>query len=161
MSDHDLLDAFTTFFDDLPDAVRTEISFVLVTLAHDGAVETESVIDYEQAARGLFGGETQFGRLGNLISAAAVIDVYFAGDPRGRFAPVLSELEQLQADQRGNPLRLVRDRYVERLEAVEGARRHWLELRRTVLAPAAIGAALIPGSVPDTRRSDAGRVSRA
>jgi hypothetical protein len=89
MSDQELFDALSTFFDDVPDAVRSEISFLLVTLASDGAIEPGYETDYERAARDLFDGETQLGRLGNLVGAAAIIDVYFARDPQGRFAPVL------------------------------------------------------------------------
>jgi hypothetical protein len=155
MSDQKLFDALSAFFDDVPDAVRSEISLLLVTLASDGAIEPGGETDYERAARDLFDGETEFGRLGNLIGAAAIIDVYFAADANGRFAPVLRQFP----DQRGRPLASVRDRYSERLDAIETARRDWMNLRRTVLAPAAISAALMPGLVSGATGSDTGHPS--
>jgi hypothetical protein len=159
MSDQKLLDALSTFFDDVPDAVRSEISFLLVTLASDGAIEPGDETDYEQAARDLFDGETELGRLGNLISAAAVIDVYFAGDPQGRFAPMLQQFERLQGDQQRASLELFRNRYSERLAEIDTARRDWANLRRTVLAPTAISATLIPGFASSAGNSSGDRPS--
>jgi hypothetical protein len=160
MSDHDLFDALAGFFDDIPEAVRTEIAFVLVTLASDGAIEPGSQIDYEQAARDLFNGETRFGRLGNLISAAAVIDVYFAGEPQGRFAAMLTAFERRRADRRSKVPQWLGDRYAAQVQAIENARDAWAELRRSVLAPAAISAALTPGMISAPAAStDRGRAA--
>jgi hypothetical protein len=148
------LDAFTRFFDDLPDVVRAELSFVLVTLTAEGAVEIELMTDYEEAARGLFASETHFGRLGDLISAAAVIDVYFAADPRDRFAPSLRRIDLL-AGAPAHALKLLRDRYAATLAAIHDARRAWEELRRTVLAPAALSEALQTTEEPTDERHPA------
>ena len=156
MSDHDLFDALAGFFDDIPDAVRAEIAFVLVTLASDGAIEPGAEIDYERAARQLFSSETRFGRLANLIHAAAVIDVYFAGDPQGRFAAMLTAVDRLRADQRSKVPQALRDRYAAQVQAIENARRAWTDLRQTVLAPAAISAAMMP-AVASTPAASAGR----
>jgi len=159
MSAQDLFDALSTFFNDVPEAVRIEMSILLVTLAGDGAIGPDDQIDYEQAARVLFDGETQFARIGNLIGAAAMIDVYFAEDPRSRFASVLKQCEQRHAGAGRNSLNLVRERYADRLAAIERSRRAWATLRRTVLAPASISAALTPPFNPDARPSDAGRLA--
>src|SRR5271169_5539917 len=64
---HDLI----AFFDRIPDAVRAEISLLLVALADDHPVESEEVHTCERAARGLFNAESRLGRFGNLIDAVA------------------------------------------------------------------------------------------
>jgi hypothetical protein len=144
MPKRDLYDTLSEFFDDAPDVVRAEISSLLIVLGSDGTIDTESVVDQEQVARSLFDAQTQFGRMGNLIGAAGVIDVYFAVDPQNRFAAMLKRSERSHDEPGADRLAFVRERYADRLAAIERARRDWMELRRTILAPAAIGEALMP-----------------
>ena len=144
MPQRDVFDHLTAFFDGLPDAVRAEISLLLVVLGDDQAVDAEGWIDCEPAARGLFNAQSRFGRLGDLIKAAGIFDVYFATDPCDRLAPAGNGGRQSQA---------LRSRYAGKLAAIEKARADWNVLRQTSLAPAAISAALLPSFAPASRHT--------
>src|SRR5215467_2830925 len=61
------------------------LSALIVTLAEDAQLESPTS-DCERAARALFNAETRIGRIGNLISAVAIFDIYFAIDHDARFA---------------------------------------------------------------------------
>jgi len=148
MPDQNIFDDLTAFFDSVPDVVRAEISLLLVALTDEHTVETEDWSKYEQVARGLFNARGRFGHYGDLINAVAVFDAYFAADPRER-------LGLLCADDGNKQLTLLRDRYADRLTAIEQARDKWETLRQTRLSSLAISAALMPqfdsGSKPNPR----------
>jgi hypothetical protein len=155
MPDQNIFDDLTAFFDSVPDVVRAEISLLLVALADEHTVETEDWSKYEQVARGLFNARGRFGRYGDLINAVAVFDAYFAADPRDRLGPTIERLGLLCADDGNKQLTLLRDRYADRLTAIEQARDKWETLRQTRLSSLAISAALMPqfdsGSKPNPR----------
>jgi len=125
-----------TFFDDIPDIVRAELSALMVTLAEDDQLET-TMNDYERAARALFNAETRVGRIGNLISAVAIFDVYFAIDHDARFG------QQPGLKSNHTPGEAL-DRFATRRDAIGLARQMWQARRDTTLSAAAIAAALVP-----------------
>jgi hypothetical protein len=140
MPQRDVFDHLTGFFDDLPDAVRAEVSLLLVVLDDDQPLEADGWIDCEQVARGLFGAHSRFGRFGDLIKAVGVFDVYFAADPYHRLAG-------------SGQTQMRRSQYAGKLAAIEKARGDWHALRQTSLAPAAISAALMPSFAPTPRHT--------
>lgn len=146
MPEPDIFDALSGFFDDMPDAVRTEISLLLTVLAEDRPVEIEGWADCESAARGLFNGQSRAGRIGDLIKAVGIFDVYFAADPRER-------LGLPRTAGRGNRSAIPQGRYAALLVAIEQAARNWETLRQTTLSAAAIHAALTPAPKRATRES--------
>jgi hypothetical protein len=153
--DQNIFDDLTTFFDDAPDAVRAEISLLLVALTDEHCVETEDWSNCEQVARGLFNARGRYGCFGNLINAVAVFDVYFAADPHDRLGPTIERLGLLCADDGDKQLESLRNRYADRLTAIEQARDKWEPLRHTGLSSLAVSAALMPqfdsGSKPNAR----------
>jgi hypothetical protein len=150
-----LLDAFVVFFDGIPDAVREELSFFLVALTDEERIYQDEPPDYERAARALFSAQTRIGRIGNLIQAAAIFDVYFSADLDQRFAASARHPEIA-----GGSSRLVAafGRRADRINAIAAARDEWHMLRRTTLSPAAISAALI---APDVSRRNHGQPEAA
>jgi len=139
-----MFDAFTEFFDDIPDVVRHELCVLLVTLADEGSAERGA--DYEREARALFNARSQVGRFGDLINAVAVFDVYFAADAGKRFEPTGPRRNVIPG---GNGSRdAAQSRYGDRLSAIATAQRRWRELRNTTLSSAAIGAALMSAPRP-------------
>ena len=142
MPDAPIFGQFAAFFDGLPGIVRAEISLVMVALAGDAFIDLDEEFDYEAAARGLFNAQTRLHRLGNLINAIAVLDVYFAGDPRKRLGTLLERYEQLCKKRKDTSLKLARDQCAARLAAIEFAGVEWARLRETELATAELGAAL-------------------
>jgi hypothetical protein len=142
MSDNALFGELATFFDDLPDVVRAEISFLMVALAGDQFLETETGQDYERVARGLFNAQSRFGRFGSLINAIAVFDVYFAADSRKRFRSLIQSVDPRPAGQTDTQS-AARARCAERLAAIERARGEWAALRQACLTARAISAALM------------------
>jgi hypothetical protein len=144
MSQRDVFDHLTTFFDGLPDVVRAEISLLLVVLADDQPVDADGWIDCEQVARGLFNAQSRFGRFGDLIKAVGIFDVYFAADPYDRLAPAGSGDRQSEARRR---------QYAAKLAAIEKSCRDWHALRQTSLTSAAISAALMPSYAPASRHT--------
>ena len=79
-----LLNVFETFCDDLPETVRDDLQFMMVMLS-DEDLTVDEVGNIDERARALFGARTFIGRIGNLISAVSIFDVYFALDPGQRF----------------------------------------------------------------------------
>jgi hypothetical protein len=140
----DVLDEFAAFFDGIPDAVRNELAFFLVTLSDEWRAEPEAPLDYERAARILFDAETRTGRISNVISAAGFFDVYFSLNAGERF-----KTNGSQASQTSNAAGL--PWAASRLAAIEAASKQWHELRRTTLSPAAIAATLLPPDAPRSR----------
>jgi hypothetical protein len=57
---------------------------VIAALSGDEFIDLSEDFDLEYVARGLFEAPTRRRRLGNLINVIAMLDVYFAGDPRPR-----------------------------------------------------------------------------
>src|SRR5262249_53914959 len=98
-----------------------------------------------ERARALFGAQTFIGRIGNLISAVAVFDVYFALDPGERFGLDKSKRDFDEPQSNANQLR-IRDHYADRSKAILAAKQIWMELRRTTLSPEAIATALRPAN---------------
>jgi hypothetical protein len=158
MSQRDVFDHLTTFFDGLPDVVRAEISLLLVVLADDQPVDADGWIDCEQVARGLFNAQSRFGRFGDLIKAVGIFDVYFAADPYDRLAPAAVHSGSARSGARhaasgGNQFEARRRQYAAKLAAIEKACRDWHALRQTSLASAAISAALMPSFAPASRHT--------
>jgi hypothetical protein len=114
------------FYDELPADVRRDLSFMLVNLSDENIVDHEHEHDYEAVAPSLFRAQTRIGRLSNLITVAAIFDVYFAMNAGRRFDAGAS--------------------HAGRIDAIEAAGRDWAQLRSTKLAPAAIAGALMPES---------------
>ena len=129
-----ILDDLATFFDDIPDIVRAELATLMVTLAEDDQLEN-TTNDYERAARALFSAETRVGRIGNLISAVAIFDVYFAIDHDARFAA--------QQPRSNNTPGHALARFAIRRDAIGVAHQMWQTRRDTTLSTAAIAAALV------------------
>ena len=132
-----ILDDLATFFDDIPDIVRAELSALMVTLAEDASLKNE-VSDCERAARTLFNAETRVGRIGNLINAVAVFDVYFAMDHDARFAP-----QQSRSTKKDRAPSDTLDRFAVRRGAIGLAQQMWRTRRDTTLSTASIAAALV------------------
>jgi hypothetical protein len=137
-----LLNVFEKFCDGLPETVRDDLLFMMVTLSDEDLIVDE-LDDIDERARALFGARTFIGRVGNLISAASIFDVYFALDPTQRFG---FEASQGVRDGRQNEAAQsrVHTRYADRRPAILAAKQIWIELRRTALSPEAIATALAP-----------------
>jgi|SRR5262245_47596796 len=129
MPSESLMGELEYFYDELPVAVRRDLSFMLVSLSDENIVAHEHEQDYEAIVRGLFAARTPIGRLSDLITVVAIFDVYFAIDARRRF-------ERADA--------------TDRIDAIEAAGRDWARLRSGTLAPSAIAAALMPQGAAET-----------
>ena len=139
-----LLNVFEGFCDDLPETVRNDLLFMMVMLS-DEDIAVDELDDIDERARTLFGARTFMGRIGNLISAVSILDVYFALDPSERFSSDESQPEY------GGPhidatRSRIRSRYADRARAILSAKQAWMELRRTTLSPEGIAAALLPAN---------------
>jgi hypothetical protein len=141
-----LVETFELFFVDLPATVRNDLSFMMVTLMDEDLLIVEVEDVYEAAAHGLFKANTRIGRIGKLIHAASVFDVYFAMDVRERFGPRKAAPKR-GPERNGAPASCL-DHYAGEIAAIEAAKRRWRELRATILSPAAIATALIPARSP-------------
>jgi hypothetical protein len=139
-----LLDQLIGFFNRLPQVARGEASLMIAALSGDEFIDLSEDFDLEYVARGLFEAPTRLGRLGNLINVVAMLDVYFAGDPRLRLGPLLARYDRLCLSQKNLQLEAARDRCVGRLAAIEQARTDWAEVRGNKLTTAALSAALVP-----------------
>jgi len=133
-----ILDDLATFFDDIPDIVRVELSALMVILAADAQLE-HGASDYESAARAHFNAETRVGRIGDLINAVAVFDVYFAMDHDARFAP-----RQPGSTKSNRAPGDTLARFAVRRDAIGLAQQMWQSRRNTTLSTASIAAALVP-----------------
>jgi hypothetical protein len=147
-----LLKEFEQFFDDLPAAVRGELSFMMVTLADETFVASESEFAFESAARRLFSAQTPIGRLGNLIHAVSIFDVYFAMDARKRFGSTRSTSQMSLKNAKTSSMV---NHYANQIDAINETRRRWRELRRTRLTSEAIADALTPPKPARRRRNGA------
>jgi hypothetical protein len=136
-----LLNVFEGFYGDLPETVRDDLLFMMVMLSDEDLIVDE-LDDIGERARALFGAQTFIGRIGNLISAASVFDVYFALDPSERFG-----LDGPQRECSGQQSDIVQsrihNRYADRRRAILAAKQARMELRRTTLSPGAIANALV------------------
>jgi hypothetical protein len=143
-----LLEDFEVFFIELPAAVRNDLWFMMVILSDENFVFHDGTDIDERAARGLFQARTRIGRLGNLIQAIAVFDIYFAMDAAERFNPA-------KPARKGQ---FALYRYADQIDAIGAARQRWDELRATKFTSAVIAKALIPPGLPNkrTRRSAEG-----
>jgi hypothetical protein len=150
-----LLNVFERFCDELPDTVRDDLLFMMVMLSDEDLVVDE-LDDIDERARALFAARTFIGRIGNLISAVSIFDVYFALDPNERFGfdgpqPECSRQQSDPTQSRAH------DRYADRRRAILAAKQVWMELRRTTLSPEAIATALVPiNARPHEERSALG-----
>jgi hypothetical protein len=153
-----LLEDFETFFIDLPAEVRNDLWFMMTILPDEDFVFHDGTDIYERAAQGLFQAKTRIGRIGNLIHAVSIFDVYFAMDTGDRFAAGRKSAPQ---QSRGGNASLYR--YANQVDAIEAAKKRWRELRATTFTPAAIAAALIPPGLPrkGTQRSSASATMNA
>lgn len=143
-----LLHDFELFFVGLPGNVRDDLSFMMVVLCDESAAVNEVAEVYERASQGLFRAKSRIGRIGNLINAISIADLYFAMDTHNRFdAEKMRPRRRRQQDQNAE---LSRSPYAREIDAIEMARQRWLELRATKFTPAAIAAALIPPTLPRT-----------
>jgi hypothetical protein len=148
----ELLNELERFFDDLPATVRDDLSFMMVVLADESLVVHDVQDVYDVQAHRLFVAQTPIGRLGNLINAVSVFDVYFAMNAQRRFARKSPRLRNGRRPATGadsGGVAALLDAYAGQIDAIGAARQRWAELRRTRLTPAAIAAALAP---PDTTR---------
>jgi hypothetical protein len=143
-----LLEDFELFFGELPANVREDLLFMMVILSDENFVFYDAREVYERAGRGLFEAETRIGRIGNLINAVSVLDVYFAMNVRNRF-DVKNTSRRERAG--GGGAKTARDCYAHEIDAIRTAKQRWLELRATKFTPAAIAAALIPPGPPQKR----------
>ncbi len=134
-----ILEAFELFFVGLPPAVRNDLAFMMVALFDENLLIVEVEDVYEHAGWGLFKAETRIGRIGKLINAVSVCDVYFAMDARERY---LGSIAKPRNESSVRKARL--DYYARQIDDIRRAKQHWVELRRTTLTHEAIAAALIP-----------------
>lgn len=143
-----LLEEFELFFVMLPPNVRDDLSFMMVVLSDESLVVRDVAQVYERAAQGLFNANSRMGRIGNLINAVSVLDVYFAMDVHNRFDA--HKARPRGARRTGMPS----GPYAREIVAIETAKQRWVELRATRFTPEAIAAALIPPAPPrrGTRR---------
>ncbi len=138
-----LFEEFELFYDELPSNVRHDLAFMMVTLTDENLIIDEMHGVFEREARDLFDARTHIGRIGNLINAVSIFDVYFAMDTRERFAPD-SVVPQYDSHHTGN-VGTSFAHYADHIDAIQTAKRRWLNLRATKLNPIAIAAALDPG----------------
>ncbi len=141
-----LLEDFERFFIELPAEVRSDLWFMLVILSDENFVFQDDTDIDDRAAQGLFQAKTRIGRLGNLIQAASIFDIYFVMDAGERFNPDRSAAAKTS---RGGQPALYR--YANQIGAIKAAKRRWHELRATKFTPAAIATALIPPGLPRRR----------
>jgi hypothetical protein len=133
-----LLNVFEGFCDGLPETVRDVLS--------DEDLVVDELDDIDERARTLFRARTFIGRIGNLISAVSIFDVYFALDPSERFGSDGSQREGGDPQTDVTQSRVL-SRYADRARAILSAKQAWMELRRTTLSPEAIATALSPANV--------------
>jgi hypothetical protein len=149
-----LLNVFEGFCDSLPESVRHDLLFMMVVLSDEDLVVDE-LDDIDRRARALFGARTFVGRIGNLINAVSIFDVYFALDADERFGLKGSQSDRSspQSEMGQSP---VLNRYADRRRAIVAAKQVWMELRRTTLSPEAIATVLAPmNSTPDCEHTSA------
>jgi hypothetical protein len=133
-----VLQDFTDFFDGAPQEVRQDLSALLTAFASDGAVGFAGEPSTKDALSGFFAARTPIGKIGDLINAVGVVDVYFALDTGQRFKSA-GQNRRSPSVRRPAP---ILDGYADWLTAIETARRNWRTLRTGCLSTEAIAAAL-------------------
>jgi hypothetical protein len=139
-----LLEDFEIFFIELPAEVRNDLWFMMAILSDENFVFNDGTDIEERSALGLFQAKTRIGRLGNLIQAAAIFDVYFAMDAADRF-------DGGSGGKRARSANSALYRYASQIDAIEAARQRWHTLRATRFTPTAIALDLIPPGLPNKR----------
>ena len=127
-----LLEEFETFFTELPPPVRSDLWFMMVMMSDENLVFDDPAEACERKAPGLFQAYTPAGRIGDMIYAASIFDIYFAMNTDERFGT--------NNEAQANSL----TRYTDQAAAIETSGEAWRHLRATKFAPAAIAAALTP-----------------
>jgi hypothetical protein len=143
-----LLEEFEDFFTELPPAVSSDLWFMMVMLSDENLVFGDPAEACEDEARELFRARTRVGRIGDMIYAASIFDIYFAMDAGKRFGADNAPPNSLY-------------RYADQAAAIETAGRLWRQLRATKFAPAEIAAALAPPGLARDLQGDAVSVAGA
>lgn len=125
-----LLEEFEAFFTGLPPAVRSDLWFMMVMMSDENLAFDDPADACQREARELFQAQTPVGRIGDMIYAASIFDIYFAMNPGERFG-------QNNGAQTGGL-----SRYADQSAVIETSGRLWQRLRATKFAPAAIAATL-------------------
>ncbi len=146
-----LVEDFEIFFIELPAEVRNDLWFMMVILSDENFVFQDGTDIDERAAQGLFQAKTRIGRLGNLIQAVSIFDIYFAMDAGERFDPDRKTSRRNGAAKPSRGAHPALYRYANQIGVIEAAKRRWRELRATKFTPDAIAAALIPPGLPRQR----------
>jgi hypothetical protein len=134
-----LVDEFELFLLDLPANVRDDLSFMMIMLSDEDLDIHDPAEVYDLASKGLFKTATSFGRMGNLIYAVSVLDIYFAMNVRGRFGS-----GSLQKRPNALPAKVFSGPYAREVEAIRTAKQRWAELRVKKFTPKKLAAALTP-----------------
>jgi hypothetical protein len=79
---------------------------VIAALSGHEFIDLSEDFDLEYVARALFKAPIRRRRLGNLINVVAILDVYFAGDPRLRPGRPLVRYDRLCLSQKCSSMRL-------------------------------------------------------
>jgi hypothetical protein len=138
-----LLEEFERFFTELPSTVRSDLWFMMVMMSDESLVFDDPAEACAREAPELFQARTPVGRIGDMIYAASIFDIYFAMNAGERFG------RYDEAWPNSLP------RYADQAAAIEESGRQWRQLRSTKFAPAAIAAALTPrGLVSEGAESD-------
>jgi hypothetical protein len=124
-----LVEEFEGFFEVLPPAVRSDLWFMMVMMSDENLLFDDPAEACEREGRALFRSQTPVGRIGDMVYAASVFDIYFAMNARARFGS------------RGTTRPGAR-LYADRTAAIEASGQAWRQLRETKFAPVAIAAAL-------------------
>jgi hypothetical protein len=140
-----LPEQFEAFFVELPPAVRNDLWFMMVMLSDENLVFDDPAEVCDDEARELFRARTRVGRIGDMIYAASIFDIYFAMDADDRLGTSNTPPHSLY-------------RYADQAAAIEASGRLWRQLRATTFAPAEIAAALAP---PGLERMDGDPASAA
>jgi len=134
-----LVEEFELFFVGLPANVRDDLSFMMIMLSDEDLDFHDPAEIYELASKGLFKTATRFGRMGNLIYAVSILDIYFAMNVRDRFGAASQ-----QKRPNGLPAKVSSGPYAREVDAIRAAKQHWAVLRAKKFTPKKLAAALTP-----------------
>ncbi len=151
-----LVEEFELFFVGLPANVGDDLSFMMITLSDEDLDFHDPAEIYELASKGLFKTATRFGRMGNLIYAVSVLDIYFAMNVRDRFGPALRQKRPNDL-----PAKVSSGPYAREVEAIRTAKQRWAELRKKKFTPKKLAAALTPSKTVRRRFRSAVQSSSA
>jgi hypothetical protein len=126
-----LLQDFEDFFTELAPSVRSDLWFMMVMLSNENLIFDDPAEACESEAHELFRAQTRVGRIGDMIYAASIFDIYFAMDAGKRFGADNAPPNSLY-------------RYADQAAAIAAAGQLWRQLRATKFSPAEIAAALAP-----------------